>query len=49
MAAFGLTLAALIASRVVTSNRLISSRNRHHVNAIDKNAFNKLADALSEA
>jgi len=44
----GLTLAALSrAFRTLVSKQIISSRNRHHIKILDRNAFNRLADARS--
>jgi hypothetical protein len=44
----GLTLAALSrAFRTMVSKQIISSRNRHHIKILDRNAFNRLADARS--
>ncbi|MGC1560094.1 MAG: Crp/Fnr family transcriptional regulator [Bradyrhizobium sp.] len=44
----GLTLAALSrAFRTLVSKRIIFSRDRHHIKILDRNAFNRLADARS--
>jgi CRP/FNR family transcriptional regulator len=44
----GLTLAALSrAFRTLVSKQIIPSRNRHHIKILDRNAFNRLADARS--
>ena len=45
----GLTGAALSrAFRTLTSKQVISSRNRHHVKILDRDAFNRLKDGLSD-
>ena len=41
----GLTLAAVgRAFRTLVSKKIISTRDRHHVKILDRNAFNELAD-----
>ena len=44
----GLTLAAVSrAFRSLISKKIISSRDRHHVKIVDRDAFNRIADADS--
>jgi CRP-like cAMP-binding protein len=44
----GMTLAALSrAFRTLVSKQIISSRDRHHIKILDRNALNRLADAQS--
>jgi CRP-like cAMP-binding protein len=44
----GMTLAALSrAFRTLVSKQIISSRDRHHIKILDRNAFDRLADARS--
>ncbi len=41
----GLTLAALSrAFRLLSAKQIVSSRNRHHVKILDRDAFNRLVD-----
>ena len=44
----GVTLAALSrAFRTLVSKQIISSRDRHHIKILDRNALNRLADTRS--